>query len=181
METYIAFLRGINVSGKNPIKMDILKHHLVNDGLKDVITYIQSGNIIFKYLEIENNALADKLSQIIKLRFGLDVAVLIKKKEELGLIIKENPFISDVNNDVSGLHVTFLEKQPVAEYLEKISSIAFGEDSFQILNDIVYLHCPNGYGKTKLNNTFFENKLKLRATTRNWNTIINLSKLSEKI
>jgi uncharacterized protein (DUF1697 family) len=179
METYIAFLRGVNVSGKNPIKMDDLKNYLLIDGYSDVITYIQSGNIILKHPGITNKELANRIQRIIKLKFGFDVSVVVKKKDELKLIIKKNPFTHQTNNEPSKFHITLLEEQPRKEFLEKLTKVSSGDDMFQIVNDTVYLYCPNGYGRTKLNNTFFENKLKVMSTTRNWNTIINLAKLSE--
>ena len=104
---------------------------------------------------------------------------LVIKQDNLKQISLNNPFLQATETDISKLHVTFLNELPSKENLEKLNSANAGNDKFEIINDVVYLHCPDGYGNTKLNNTFFENKLKVRATTRNWNTVIKLSKLYE--
>ena len=54
-------------------------------------------------------------------------------------------------------------------------------EEIEITNDAVYLYCPNGYGKTKLNNTFLEKQLGVKATTRNWRTTLKLQKISQKM
>lgn len=169
MPSYIAILRGINVSGKNKLPMADLRASLGKQGFKNVVTYIQSGNVAFEAKETAAEAAAKKLEQLIKKDFGYDVPVIVFGKAYLEKVLAENPFLKkDV--DVSKLHVTFLAEEPLTENLKKLDGLNYPPDEFALGNKAIYLHCPEGYGRTKYNNTFLENKLKVTATTRNWKT-----------
>ena len=93
-------------------------------------------------------------------------------------MITENPFLNDKTVDPEKLHITFLAAKPAQELLDKLVPTNYLPDRFNIIGSTVYLYCPNGYGQTKLTNTFFENKLKVRATTRNWKTVKKLLELA---
>ena len=94
--------------------------------------------------------------------------------------VTNNPFIGQDGIDIEKLHITFLASVPDTASLEKISQYDYPPDKFIILQKEVYLYCPGGYGNTKLSNTFFENKLKTTATTRNWKTVNTLAELGSK-
>lgn len=161
------------------IKMDVLQKLYIDLKFKNVQTYIQSGNVIFVSSQTKVSLLETKISKKIKEVFGFDVPVLIKEASELKEILKNNPFVKKCKENSKPLHVTFLSDKPLKENIEKIKEIKFPPDDYLLDGKIIYLYCPNGYGQTKLTNNFFENKLKVTATTRNWNTInelINLSK-----
>jgi uncharacterized protein (DUF1697 family) len=179
MITYIAILRGINVSGKRIIKMDALKKMLTELNFENVRTYIQSGNIVFEAQNTNANQLEKTLSEEIKKQFGFDVPVIVLDIDELKSIITKNPFINNKTIDPLHLHITFLNEEPVKAIAAKIPVTDYLPDEFLVIGKAVYLHCPNGYGNTKLNNTFFENKLKVSATTRNWKTTCQLLKIAE--
>lgn len=169
METYVALLRGINVGGNRRIKMEALKEMFYELDAKDVRTYIQSGNVVFLHSEIDSDQLADKISKRIKKYFGLEVPILIKTQRQWKQIVLNNPYPKQTIH----LHVTFLSELVNHTFDEEL----FLPDEFSLQGDIVYLVCPKGYSNTKLNNTFFEKKLKVVATTRNWksiNEILNL-------
>lgn len=181
MTTYIALLRGINVSGKNSIKMADLKELLQLQGYTDVLTYIQSGNIIFKSNKIKVKELETQISTAINKKYGYHVNVLIITKEELQTIFNSNPFLKNEAHEIAKLHVTLLNTEPDLTQLQKIETLVkSSDDEFIIMGKCVFLHCPNGYGKTKLNNSLFERKLKSPATTRNWKTITKLIELSNE-
>jgi uncharacterized protein (DUF1697 family) len=110
--------------------------------------------------------------------FGFIVPVMVKLKSAFIKVIDENPF---QNEDLSKLHVTFLSEIPKNENVLKIASTDYAPDKIAILENSVYIICPNGYGNTKLNNTFLEKKLKVIATTRNWKTINELFNIADKI
>jgi uncharacterized protein (DUF1697 family) len=181
MSTVISILRGINVGGKNKIPMVELK--AVYEGLKfkNVTTYIQSGNVIFSASESDSKTLSKKIEQGILKKFGFNVPVIARTIEEMQSAIKKNPFLKEKGIELEKLHVTFLEDSPAADNLKKAMEYKYEPDKFIIVNKEVYLHCPNGYGNTKLTNTFFENKLKVRATTRNWRTTNELLKIALNI
>jgi len=175
MKTYISILRGINVSGQNKIIMADLKLLYEDLGFLDVITYIQSGNVVFKTnLKTTTTKLAKLIEDKIKGNYGFEVPVIIRTQNELQNIIEINPF---KNDEIDGLYVTFLSNQPNANQLEKLENVNFLPDKFELIDKEVYLSVVS-YGNTKLSNNFFESKLKVTATTRNLKTIIKLIELS---
>lgn len=175
METYISILRGINVSGQKKIKMADLKALYEELKFKDVITYIQSGNVIFKVdKKISCTELSGKIEKKIYENYQFDVPVIIRTIAEMKKVLSGNPFQKQKGIDFERLYVTFLADEPKKVELEKVEKLDFTPEKFNIIGKEVYLYCPNGYGRTKLNNNFFENKLKVVATTRNWNTVNKL-------
>ena len=174
MQTYIAILRGINVSGHKLIKMDALRKLFDGMGFKNTKTYIQSGNVVFQSKQAKAQDLEKKIASSILKEFGFEVPVLVKEVTELDIVLKNNPFINKRKEDVTKLHVTFLSAEPEKANIDKIKGGNYVADEFIVTGKTVYLFCPNGYGNTKLSNTFFENKLKVTATTRNWKTINEL-------
>ena len=170
MIAYVSLLRGINVSGKNIIKMVDLKALFESLGLRDVVTYIQSGNVLFKS-ELKPEDLVKKIHSAIQNQFNLSIAVQVLSVDELQNIYENNPFLAKQSGDISKLHVTFLAMVPDAGLASKIIEEYDCNDEFIIYNKAIYVFCPGGYGRTKLNNNFFESKLKTKATTRNWKTI----------
>lgn len=176
---YIAILRGINVSGKNSIKMADLKTLFESLNFNHVTTYIQSGNVIFSSTIEEKKQLEKTISNEIENVFNLKVPVLILELNDLKKIISQNPFSTDKENNF--IHFTFLATQPNTQNIEVIESKKAENEEIIIRENVVYLYCPNGYGKTKLTNTFLENKLESVATTRNYKTTHELLKIAESI
>ncbi|MBC7475689.1 MAG: DUF1697 domain-containing protein [Candidatus Sericytochromatia bacterium] len=174
MQTYTALLRGINVSGHNKIKMSDLSLLFESLDFKGIKTYIQSGNVIFQGENLNHQELEKKISDKIFEVFSFKVSIIIKTVEQLKNIIQNNPFIKDKNEDINNLYLTFLSDKPDNDHLDRIKSLNYGSDEFIVSDQVIYLFCSNGYGKTKLTNNFFESKLKLIATTRNWKTINTL-------
>jgi uncharacterized protein (DUF1697 family) len=181
MKTYIAILRGINVSGHKVIKMEALRTMCEDLGFKNTKTYIQSGNIIFQFRKMKLPELESMLSKKIETVFGFDVPVMVKESEEIHTVLKNNPFLLKRKEDITKLHVTFLNQEPEKTLVDTIKEGSYAADEFILQGTAIYLFCPNGYGNTKLNNTFFENKLKVMATTRNWKTVIELANLAEEV
>jgi uncharacterized protein (DUF1697 family) len=169
-------LRGINVSGHKKLKMGELKKLYESLGFSDVQTYIQSGNVIFKSSGKDVSKLASSINEKIKEIFGLDVGVIIRTKDELEQLIANNPF---AKKDESKLYVTFLSAIPTNVPTDEISKVKNKAEEFFVTDQAVYLFCPYGYGRSKLSNTLFEKKLKVSATTRNWETVkalLNMAK-----
>ena len=182
MNTYIALLRGINVVGHRKIKMGHLKEVLEKIGFNDVVTYIQSGNIVFKDAAENIDVLEKKITTVIKEQFGYNVPVLILKQQLLLEILGDNPFEARRKNneiDTKKLYFMLLYDSPDALGIQEISSISCDPEEFVITQNVVYLYAVNGYGKTKLNANFFEKKLKCTITARNHKTLSKLLELSE--
>ncbi|XRE44201.1 hypothetical protein ACIVBQ_002405 [Tenacibaculum discolor] len=171
MNTIIILLRGINVSGKNKIPMKELRTLLQELGYNDVKTYIQSGNIVLKtnegLKEVEKN-----IHIKIKEKYGYDVLVLAKEVKEIEEILKNNPYSNLVEKQI---YFTFLFNETKINEIE----VDAKEDEYTILKDVVYVNAAGGYGKTKLTNNFFERKLKVSATTRNFKTTNHLVELAK--
>jgi uncharacterized protein (DUF1697 family) len=178
MTTYISMLRGINVGGHKKIKMDTLKQLYVELGYTNVQTYIQSGNVIFQAQGIDAVIFAKSIAKQILEVTGLEVPVLVLKLDEMKQIVENNPFTLDSSKNTASFHVTFLSAIPDTTSVEKLKSTDFGADHFELLDKAIYVYCPTGYGNTKLTNTFFENKLKVTATSRNWKTVNELVRLA---
>ncbi|OGU11601.1 MAG: hypothetical protein A2X61_16605 [Ignavibacteria bacterium GWB2_35_12] len=180
METYISILRGINVSGQKKIQMADLKALYEELKFKNIITYIQSGNVIFKAeKKLSCTELSKKIEKKIFDKYNFEVPVIIRTVAEMKKVITTNPFLRKKGIDTERLYVTFLAEAAMKADLEKIEKLEFNPEKFIIIGKEVYLHCPNGYGRTKLNNNFFENKLNVTATTRNWNTVNRLVEMGE--
>jgi uncharacterized protein (DUF1697 family) len=181
MATYISFLRGINVAGKNLIKMDLLRSIYVNIGFSGIKTYLQSGNVVFCSNEKFPERISEKISAQIKHDFGMDVHVLVLTPAKLEKVVSENPFLNDSQINPDFLHVTFLGSFPVKYDIEMIKEKLQGDEKIEILGDVVYLYCPFGYGSTRLSNSFIEARLKITATTRNWKTTLELLRISKEM
>ena len=171
MKTYIALLRGINVSGQKKIPMAELRELLTNYNLKEVQTYIQSGNVIFKSLERDIQKLELKIHEAIKAHFGFEVPVLVKTPEDLQHIFDNCPFPEDKKTNS---YFTLLYSVPDKDLIDDVSKITYPNETFVITNDCIYFHCSTGYGKAKYSNNFFERKLKTTATARNYKTMVKL-------
>lgn len=177
MTTYIAILRGINVSGQRPVQMEALRKMCMALGMEDVETYIQSGNIIFRSNEEHTSTLNERISKAILDTFGHYVPVFTLSADELLQTINANPFAQVEDVDITKLHVTVLSDIPDPKALSALLSGNYGEDSLAAMNRAIYVQCPNGYGRTKLNNNFLEKRLNVSATTRNWKTTLKLAEM----
>lgn len=172
MQPFLSILRGINVSGQRKINMQDLKKLYETLGFEAVQTYIQSGNVVFRAETDEN--LAEKIEAAIQQQYGFEVPVLVRTPAELAETIAENPFLAEPSILIHKLHVTFLNQKPSVLLVEKINALDFQADRFHIIDRNVYIYCPESYGNSKLTNSFFETKLKTKATTRNWKTVNQL-------
>src|SRR5712675_1522139 len=106
MPTYIAMLRGINVSGHKVIKMEALRASFAALRFSNIKTYVQSGNVIFEAADSSVANLSEKIERRILRDFGFSVPVFLRTAKELEEIIKLNPFLTDAAIDHSKLHIT---------------------------------------------------------------------------
>ena len=173
MKTFISLVRGINVGGRNAIKMSALREMYQQLGFSNVQSLIQSGNVVFSTEISDGQTLSSLISMEILNTFGFKVPVLVLEQKELIIILEDNPYLTDSSKNPDFIHLTFLSDFPDKSQIDSIKGI-FGSDEFSFGNRVIYIYCPDGYGNTKLNNTFFENKLKLIATTRNLNTTMKI-------
>lgn len=172
MQTYIALLRGINVGGHKKLKMADLKLLFEDLGFQDVVTYIQSGNVVFS--AEEEKGLPEKISKEITEKFGWEVPVLVKTADAIAKILAACPFAETKKAEA---YFMLLATPPKREFMEAVNEISCPNEEFVLTQDCVYIYFGNGAGNAKLNNNFFEKKLKVAATTRNYRTLARLVEL----
>lgn len=176
---YIAFLRGINVSGHRPVPMADLRALLVSRGFDHVSTYLQSGNVLFDTERTDREELEGELAAAIEERFGFDVPVLLRSPEELAAVLEADPLPHALAMP-SRYHVCFLSGQADAAVLEGIEASRYAPDEFRRGDRCLYLWYPEGAHVSKLTNAFWERHLGLTATSRNWNTVTRLREMAAR-
>ena len=167
-DTWVCLLRGVNVGGKR-VAMKDLKELFEGLGHEEVTTYIQSGNVVFRSRSGGAKKLAGDIQKAIKDGMKLDVTVLLRSPDDLAKVTEAKPFKGAEN-----VHVTFLDDEPDGSKVAAIDHDAYPPDEFEVVGREVYLRCPDGYGRSKLVNSFWEKKLGVAATTRNWRTVEKL-------
>jgi uncharacterized protein (DUF1697 family) len=172
LHTYIALLRAINV-GSTWIKMAELGELFSSHGFDDVATYIQSGNVVFSSRDSHARCI-ETIASFLDEQFAAPVGIILKNAKDMAVIVSENPFLDDSRIDPAKLHLTFLKEKPARIAVTKLAAVKAGDDRFHVSGSVVYLYCPNGYGRTKLSNSAIERTFGVQATTRNWKTIVTL-------
>jgi uncharacterized protein (DUF1697 family) len=173
---YVALFRGVNVGG-HIAPMARLKALFEALGHTSVRTYIQSGNVVFKPAKGSPDDIRKKLEKEFLKEFGFASPVILRTPEEMQQAIKANPFLEEKGIDLSRLNVTFLAEKPSKIAVDKMRAMQCDPDRLQVVGREIYLHCPDGYGRTKLSNNALEKVCAIAATTRNWNTVNKLHQL----
>lgn len=177
MTTYVALLRGVNLGARNKVSMADLRTPFESLGAEDVQTYVQSGNVVFKSRVRSAARLAGDIERLIDRELGLEISVMVRTRRQLAEIVAGNPFEAS-EADGTKLHVTFLAKAPKRSRALALEPESFEPDAFQVHGREVYVHTPQGYGKSKLSNAYFEKQFGVAGTTRNWNTVTKLAELA---
>ena len=177
MKTYISLLRGINVSGKNTIKMEVLKKLALNLNFAQVQTYIQSGNLLFQTEETDERLLSHQIHQAIQEELRLDIPVLTLSATTFETLVRQCPFTQ--TEEQAQLYISFLHSTPTVQNHTHILEKKTVEEHVAFSDSAAYLVATNGYGHTKITNTLLEQKLCITATTRNYKTCIKLIELAD--
>ncbi len=169
------------MTGHNKIKMTDLSALYFKLGIADAETYIQSGNVIFSEIgSIPPSALSVNLEQAILERFNYIVPVMVRTREEMNNLFFTNPFLGEKDFDPSKMAVIFLHDEPSATQIQKVANVDYPPDKFIIAGRDIFIYCPNGFGRTKLYTNYFENKMGVSGTARNWKTIITILDIAKK-
>jgi uncharacterized protein (DUF1697 family) len=174
---HLALLRGINVTGKNVLPMKDLVRMFSDAGCSNVRTYIQSGNAIFE-TPGEATKIAQTVTAKIEKKFGYRVPIIIRTSEQLLATIRANPFLK-AGVDQKWLHVYFLAHSPNTAAIASLDPTRSAPDVFHVRGQEIYLHLPNGMGRSKLTNAYFDSKLSTTCTARNWATVLKLSQMMQ--
>lgn len=173
MPRQIALLRGINVGGKNKLPMKTLAAIFEEAGCTRVQTYIQSGNVLFE--AAARLDVPELVTRGISKRLGLEIPVVVRTAAELAAIAAGNPFAI---GDPATLAVMFLAGSPKASAVAGLDPARSPPDQFSVRGKEIYLHCPNGFARTKLSNDYFDRRLATVSTGRNWRTVLKLNELA---
>jgi len=168
------------VGGKNILPMLELAKMFAAAGCGSVKTYIQSGNVVFRADKAVADGLATLVERQIEKRFGCKVPVVLRTAAELVGVVKSNPFLKAGATEDS-LHVYFLAGMPGAGDVEGLDAQRSAPDAFAVVGRDIFLQLPNGMGRTKLTNAYFDSKLKTVSTARNWRTVLKLLEMVSKV
>ena len=173
---YVAFLRGINVGGKNKIKMETLRGVFAALGFTNIKTYINSGNVIFETAKADDKKLAEKLETAIETEFSLKIKVMVRTIAEIEEVVKNNPFDGQFEND-KDLHVLFLDKKLAEEKRELLLSNNNENEQFAARNREIFCLLRVSVLDSLLGKDYIGKKLKTPATARNWRTVRKIAEL----
>jgi uncharacterized protein (DUF1697 family) len=177
--TYVALLRGINLGPRNKIAMADLREMLTKLGHRDIRTHILSGNAIFTSNRRSIPGLEDEISKAILERFGLDIAVLIRTREELAAVVARNPFEA-AKDDPSKCFAIFVSKNPTKAKVDALDPASYAPDEIRVGDRVIYAWLPNGVQGSKVLALLTDKRLGVTTTNRNWNTTTKLLELAER-
>jgi uncharacterized protein (DUF1697 family) len=176
-DLYVALMRGVNVGGKNKLPMKDLAAMFAKAGCTDVVTYIQSGNVVFRATQACAACVPAAIAKAVADRLGFRAPVVMRTAGELRGVARGNPFLR-AGAEVESLHVMFLADRPSSAAVATLDPRRSPPDEFEVVGREIYLHCPNGAGRTKLTNLYFDSKLATTSTMRNWRTVLKLVEMT---
>jgi uncharacterized protein (DUF1697 family) len=176
-DSWVALLRAVNVAGKNKLPMKELAAIFSGAGCSEVRTYIQSGNVVFCAKPPLARKLAALAGGAIEERFGFSTPVILRSAAELREATARNPFLR-AGSDPSTLHVAFLAGEPAAAAVAALDPNRSPPDAFTVRGREIYLMLPNGVGRSKLTNQYFDSRLGTPSTVRNWRTVLALLEMA---
>ena len=184
MATHIALLRGINVGGRNKVAMADLRQVMASLGHTGVMTYIQSGNVVFTTGEADTKMLASDLEQAIASTLGVKPAVVVLSREDLAQAIQDNPYADEANPKC--VHAVFFAQAPpgLADAIaaaEQRDAERGGRGSAQVVGRTLFVHTPDGFGRSELAAHLLNRRASPAAagTARNWATVTKLLDLCD--
>lgn len=180
MARQVVLLRGINLGPTNRVPMPALRDALSAAGFENVRTYVQSGNVVLDSHEAPD-ALAERVRALVNDEFGLDIAVVVRTRDELAEVVKSNP-LKDVASEPKRYQVSFLSGEPSPELAEKLDRLATEEERVAVIGREIYAWHPAGVARSKLwNGLASKGGLGpgLTATARNWTTVTTLLEMAD--
>jgi len=171
----VAFIRGINVGGHKKFpKADQLQ--MMEDlGFNNVQVYLHTGNWVFA-TETDAHTISKNISEAILAKYGWEVPVLVLEASELKHIFEACPFSEE---SIEESYFTLLEEKPTLERIGELKKYSYPNEEYHIMDTCIYFYPAMGAGKAKMTNNFFENKLKVTATSRNYRTMVKLLAMVE--
>lgn len=179
MTVSILLLRGVNVVGKNKVKMEELRGLCGSMGLLAVQTYIQSGNAVFRTKARDSIALAERIEKKIEEHCGFRPHAMVRTVDELRDVVRRNPFAKRADLDPSRFLVYFLKSAPTRQACEQVCALRTATEELRVSGNELYIYYLNGVGKSQLPMGKMERALGTPGTGRNWNTVTKLLEMAE--
>ena len=181
MAAIVAMLRAVNLASHRRMKMDDLKTVCEALKLRDVRTYVQSGNVVFRTDERDMKRLTARLEQAIEKKFGFQSDVIVRSASEMRSVVSRNPFAKRRDIEPAKLVVTFLAGDPGNGARATVRTIPTSPEELHIDGREIYVYFPNGQGKSKLPTARIERTLGIPGTARNWNSVTKLLEMAESL
>jgi uncharacterized protein (DUF1697 family) len=175
-QAYVALLRGVNVGGANRLPMERLRTLFVEAGASDVETLIQSGNVVFVAPAASAPKIADDVAGRVKRDFGFAAPMVLRDSRAWTALVDDNPFLGR-GADLDTLHALCLSRVPSSAALARLDPGRSPRDEFAVRGQDIYLRLPSGVARTKLTNAWFDSRLNVVSTLRNWRTVLKLAEL----
>lgn len=170
---YVALLRGINVGGKNMIKMETLRATFASLGFENVKSYINSGNLIFETTKTDDGKLAKKIHDAIEKDFGFDISVMVRPMAEIKEVVASDPFAGQFESH-KDVHVFFLNEKLTDAQEAFLLEQGNDNELFAIVGRHVICLLKIHITDSAVGKGFIDKKLKVAATGRNWRTVNKL-------
>lgn len=170
-------LRGINLGPRKRIAMPELRELLTGAGYENVRTYVQSGNVVLAS-DASPERLARECERLIAERFGFESDVIARTRDELAEVVRSSP-LGDVASDPKRYQVSFLDREPDPDAVERVAAYAVGEERLVAIGREIYAWHPDGVGRSKLWTALAGPTLGVKATARNWTTVTNLLAMAD--
>jgi uncharacterized protein (DUF1697 family) len=181
MAVIISLLRGVNLGPHRRIRMEDLRAVYESLKLRDVRTYVQSGNVVFTTAERDLRRLTGRLEQAIERRFGFHSDVIARTTSELRQVVARNPFATRRGIEPAKLVVTFLAADPGEPARGLVRAIETAPEELHIDGRELYVYFPNGQGRSKFPAAAVDKALSVSGTARNWNTVTKLLEIAEAL
>lgn len=177
MPRYVALLRSVNIAGHGRVAMNELRASFDKLGYTGIVTYIQSGNVLFGTRSKSEPAIVSAIEERLTQDFGATPTVVLRSVPELLRVGRSSPYAKK-GADPARHHVTFLAENPDKQMVASLVLPPSGRDELVVDGREVYVHTPDGYANSKLTGTLLERRLGVLSTTRNWNTVTKLCALA---
>jgi uncharacterized protein (DUF1697 family) len=178
MTTYVALLRAVNIGRHNRVAMAQLRQMLVDLGMREVQTLLQSGNAVFQSNAATGASLERLLERAAERQLGVRTAFLVRSAADWTRIMAENPFPREAKRDPGHLLVMPLKQEPARDAVAALQGAIKGRELVRASGRCAYLVYPDGVGRSRLTSAVIERHLGTRGTGRNWNTVLKLGRLA---
>ncbi|AZO75143.1 MAG: DUF1697 domain-containing protein [Mesorhizobium sp.] len=175
---FVALFSGINVGGNRIVKMAELRSFFEDLGFSDVATYVQSGNIVFRAKKGDAASLTREIEAAFEKKWGFHSRIMVRDAGWFERLVKDNPY-PEVGGEPTKLHAYALEREPTADETKRLAEKCTGPERFEIKGDVLYLHAPEGLGKSVFAN-LIPRTLKVPGTARNWRSVLALLDMAGK-